>query len=373
MSGKISTRGANRSRPKSSFGLMDIEGIGGYYLERLNEGGIPSLDALRRMGVIEMRKRTGIGLRLLRKWQAAAILMQIPGVDGQVAEVWAAAGIRDVRTVATADSLSLYAILEDARNPKSARNKIPDNYGRVITPYRVDEWKRLAYQMCFAPDEDTPPVVYPAPLPDWIPAHESNYGPNPNNRDVRYVVMHAMDGYLTGTIDEFQKDRSNFTTEQLRRDPKRSAHYLVGTLGRVVQMVNDSDIAFHAKTDPPSECDGELGGSGCSGRRSTTQAWSSEPCNCHSIGIELEDKGGYTFDPDWATDELKTAAADLVRSICDHYAIPKDAQHIIRHQDIPFRTSGKQDPGYYWDHDAFIKLVAPEPPPAPRKKKLWSS
>ncbi len=156
-----------------------------------------------------------------------------------------------------------------------------------------------------------------------------------DTREIRYIVIHYMDGTLEDTIDWFKRPESEV-----------SAHYLVGKNGRIVQMVKEKDIAWHA---------GDF--------------------NEYSIGIEHEDRRGGLTDPNWATEEMYQSSAALVRYLSEKYDIPKDRTHIVGHSEIS--KSGKQDPGPYWDWDYYMQLVKGETrdttPPTistPQKYKL---
>jgi hypothetical protein len=156
------------------------------------------------------------------------------------------------------------------------------------------------------------------PEAEWKSADVSNF--SQANRDptsIQYIVIHAMYGNVNGTISHFQ-------------DPIQdvSAHYLIGRDGRVVQMVNESDIAWHAGD------------------------WD---YNVRSVGIEHEDLQGYLDDPSWATEGLYQASAMLVRYLCEKYDIPRDRSHIIGHNEVP--GSEKLDPGDYWDWNYYMQLV----------------
>lgn len=61
---------------------------------------------------------------------------------------------------------------------------------------------------------------------------------------IDYIVIHyTTSRNIKGAIDTFQNGRINPKTGKLIRT---SAHYIVGTNGTLVQMVDDSDAAWHA-------------------------------------------------------------------------------------------------------------------------------
>ncbi len=104
---------------------------------------------------------------------------------------------------------------------------------------------------------------------------------------------------------------------------KVSAHYMVGTGGRISQLVDENERAWHA---------------GVSYWRGKTNI------NQRSIGIEIVNTGhefGYTPFPQTQME----AVADLCRDILKRHNIP--ACNIVGHSDIA--PTRKQDPGELFD------------------------
>ncbi len=132
-------------------------------------------------------------------------------------------------------------------------------------------------------------------------------------RTIRYVVLHTIEGTAEGAVSWFRNPRSEV-----------SAHYIVAKDGRLIQVVREKDIAWHAGN------------------------WS---YNRHSIGIEHE---GYADRNTW-TDAQYAASAALTRAICDRYGIPKTRAHIIGHDEVPGATH--HDPGRFFDWDRYMALV----------------
>jgi N-acetyl-anhydromuramyl-L-alanine amidase AmpD/predicted flap endonuclease-1-like 5' DNA nuclease len=341
-------------------GTSQIEGIGPRYAGLLTRAGISSIEDLRTMDIERIHTQMGIGRKQLWNWKAAGILLQLPGVDGQIAEALVAAGFTDIAKVALAQPMDLYYALQQARTPREARNIIPDTY-RVLTPNHARQLQRSAYEMYSGKEPIQRALV---PHASFIAAHPSNYGPDPRCRTYDYIVIHAMLGSFDGTKQEF------ITPPSEKKEPK-SAHYLVGQDGKLLQMVCVSDVAFHAKNSGGG-CRG-LPASGCSGRRDSGERWTAGPCNCQSIGIELEDKGKYPGNERWVTDAMYQKTAELVRGLCDSCNIPKVfvgernwTRGILGHQHVPNRTQGKEDPGRHFDWGKFMNMVnpsAPEPEP----------
>jgi hypothetical protein len=163
----------------------------------------------------------------------------------------------------------------------------------------------------------------------YIPACSSNYSDySRGGSDIKYVVIHTMEGSYSGSISWFQNCSAQV-----------SAHYAVRSSdGQITQMVQEEDVAWHAGN------------------------WD---YNVKSIGIEHE---GYVAAPStWYTDAMYRSSAALTRDICDRYGIPKDRSHIIGHYEVPGCSSGSgggsgchTDPGSGWNWDYYMSLVNEE-------------
>jgi len=115
---------------------------------------------------------------------------------------------------------------------------------------------------------------------EWIPAAGPNFMVGRSGRKISQVVLHTTVGTMPATIATFQ-------------NPGRiaSAHYVVGLDGRVVNMVRESDTAFHSGN------------------------WEE---NLISIGIEHVDDGDFNGP---RTPQLYAASIALVGDLCQRYAI----------------------------------------------------
>jgi hypothetical protein len=138
-------------------------------------------------------------------------------------------------------------------------------------------------------------VRYRNPDATWI--FSPNFWANRNGADMAippaWVVLHTVVGTLDGAVRIFQ-DWSQ----------QKSAHYVVGEDGRLVQLVDEGDAAWHAGT---------------------------QYCNENSVGIEHEDMGQPNSP---RPDALYTTSARLVRGICLRYGIP------IAHGNFAGKVSG---------------------------------
>jgi hypothetical protein len=120
-----------------------------------------------------------------------------------------------------------------------------------------------------------------------------------NNTKIDHVVLHyTTSRNIEGTIETFLKGRIEKNTGKLIRT---SAHYIIGRDGELVQMVDDSDAAWHA------------GGT--------------QGMNARSIGIEHSAKRG-----DELTREQEEKSVALIRWLVKEYDIP--LKNIIPHDAV---------------------------------------
>lgn len=140
--------------------------------------------------------------------------------------------------------------------------------------------------------------------------------------DIRQIVIHDIEGTHDGAVSVFQ-------------NPNKwaSAHYIVRADGRVTQMVETKNEAFHA---------------------------GNKTVNMHSIGIEHE---GYAIkgDAGWYTEPEYESSAALVKHLAAKYSIPLDREHIIGHDEVPSvldtKVQDHWDAGPFWDWNHFMSLV----------------
>lgn len=125
------------------------------------------------------------------------------------------------------------------------------------------------------------------------------------------IIIHVMQGTFEGTRTWFKNPKA-----------KVSAHYLVSKKGDLLQMVADTDSAWHCKN-----------------------------ANQSSIGIEHE---GYVTNAADFTDEMLQASARLVKQLSIIHGIPIDRTHIKGHNEMP--GNNHTDPGKHWPWDKFIAL-----------------
>jgi predicted flap endonuclease-1-like 5' DNA nuclease/predicted RNA-binding Zn-ribbon protein involved in translation (DUF1610 family) len=80
--------------------VIDIEGIGETYAQKLAEAGITTTEQLRAASPVRLAAQTGIPQKTVRTWQSMADLIRLKGIGKQYAEVLARAGIGSARELA---------------------------------------------------------------------------------------------------------------------------------------------------------------------------------------------------------------------------------------------------------------------------------
>ena len=142
----------------------------------------------------------------------------------------------------------------------------------------------------------------------------------------KMIILHCPVGTMQSAINTFKNNQN-----------KVSAHYVVGRDGSVVQMVQLTDVAWHAMHIP----------------------------NFMSIGIEMQDiyivggqlTRGCLQDPTWYTAETLKTTSEIVAQLMIKFNIPLDK--VIGHNDFQLKQYGNnhRDPGPYFPWQTFRQLV----------------
>jgi hypothetical protein len=149
----------------------------------------------------------------------------------------------------------------------------------------------------------------------FVPARAGFFNHGRWGSQIDRVVIHTTEGSYAGTIGWFQSPANTFMT---------SAHYVVRSSdGEITQMVKETDAAYHVLN------------------------W-----NPRAIGVEHE---AISSQPEWFTDAMYQASANLVRDICARWGIPMDRTHIVGHVEVP--GNDHTDPGHYWDWNKYMALL----------------
>ncbi len=113
-----------------SYKIIDIEGIGAAYAEKMLAAGIKTTDDLlakcaKPAGRKALAEETGISPKLILTWTNHADLMRINGVGPQFSELLEAAGVDTVKELQHRVPANLQAKLEEVNAQKNLVNRVP--------------------------------------------------------------------------------------------------------------------------------------------------------------------------------------------------------------------------------------------------------
>jgi hypothetical protein len=168
-----------------------------------------------------------------------------------------------------------------------------------------------------AADVTRPPVT-------WVRGEGSYTKASRTPQAIECIVVHVTEGGFDGSVHVLTGGRSH-----------ASAHYVVNRDGRIMQLVHQSDIAWHA---------------------------GNARINKESVGIEHV---GLTYDPAGFPRAEYVASAKLAAWIARRALMPIDRAHFIGHSEVPdpsepARRGGSDhhtDPGPYWNWKLYLRLV----------------
>ena len=114
----------------SNYKIIDVEGIGPVYGEKLLAAGIKDTDALlekcsKPAGRKALEEETGISGKLILTWTNHCDLMRINGVGPQFSELLEAAGVDTVKELKHRVPANLQAKLEEVNAEKNLVNRVP--------------------------------------------------------------------------------------------------------------------------------------------------------------------------------------------------------------------------------------------------------
>lgn len=110
--------------------VLDIEGVGEHYADKLKIMGIASTEALLEKGCSpkcrsEITEKSGIGAKLLLRWVNHADLFRIKGVAGQYAELLEAAGVDTMVELSKRKPDNLYQAMVKCNAEKRVVRALP--------------------------------------------------------------------------------------------------------------------------------------------------------------------------------------------------------------------------------------------------------
>lgn len=112
------------------YKIIDIEGVGDVYAEKLIAAGIKDTNAIlnkcaKPAGRKALEEETGISGKLILKWTNHADLMRINGVGPQFSELLEAAGVDTVKELRNRVPANLQPKLEEVNAVKNLVNRVP--------------------------------------------------------------------------------------------------------------------------------------------------------------------------------------------------------------------------------------------------------
>ena len=113
-----------------SYKIVEIEGVGEVYAEKLKAEGIDTVEVLlekcsKPAGRKALAEATGISPKLILKWTNHADLFRIKGVGPQFAELLEAAGVDTVQEFRHRVPENLQKRLEEVNEQKNLCNRVP--------------------------------------------------------------------------------------------------------------------------------------------------------------------------------------------------------------------------------------------------------
>jgi predicted flap endonuclease-1-like 5' DNA nuclease len=109
--------------------IVDIEGVGEAYAEKLKAAGIKTVEVLLEKGATpagrkEIESKTGLSGKYILKWVNHADLFRIKGVAGQYAELLEATGVDTVAELAQRKPENLHPAMVKANEEKKLVNVV---------------------------------------------------------------------------------------------------------------------------------------------------------------------------------------------------------------------------------------------------------
>lgn len=133
------------------YKIIDIEGVGAAYAEKLVAAGVTTTDALLEKcaapaGRKALAEETGISEKLILKWTNHADLIRIHGVGPQFAELLEAAGVDTVKELKHRVAANLQTKMEEVNAAKNLVNRVPS---ATELQKMIDEAKELPAVMAY--------------------------------------------------------------------------------------------------------------------------------------------------------------------------------------------------------------------------------
>ena len=125
--------------------LVQIEGIGPAYAEKLKAAGITKTESLLEAGKtpkarMELAEKTGVSGKILLEWLNRADLMRIKGVGEEYSDLLEAAGVDTVAELAQRSPVNLLAKMQEVNAEKKLVRMMP-------TASQVTNWVMQAKEL----------------------------------------------------------------------------------------------------------------------------------------------------------------------------------------------------------------------------------
>ena len=132
-------------RRRAMAGLLQVEGIGEVYAQKLQAAGVRSTDALLKQGATsegrkELAAQTGISDQLVLEWVNHVDLFRIRGVQEEYADLLEEAGVDTVPELAQRRPDNLFQKLVEVNQAKNLVRRLP-------TEAHVADWVAQAKQL----------------------------------------------------------------------------------------------------------------------------------------------------------------------------------------------------------------------------------
>ncbi len=118
--------------------VIEVEGIGEAYAQKLKQAGIATTDALLKAGATpagrqKIAQKTGISGKRILRWINHVDLFRVNGIQKQYAELLEAAGVDTIPELAQRDPSHLHSKLAEINKKKKLVGKLPG-------PDQVADW-----------------------------------------------------------------------------------------------------------------------------------------------------------------------------------------------------------------------------------------
>jgi predicted flap endonuclease-1-like 5' DNA nuclease len=110
--------------------IIDVEGIGKVYAEKLKVAGLSTVEALLKMGASphgrkEIEEKTGINHKLILEWVNLADLFRIQGIGEEYSDLLEEAGVDTVVELAQRNAENLHQNLVEINQQKKLVRQVP--------------------------------------------------------------------------------------------------------------------------------------------------------------------------------------------------------------------------------------------------------